>query len=403
LHIVRGSGTYLYDSDGRSYLDMVNNVCHVGHSHPRVVKALSEQASILNTNTRYFHRNILDLAERLTSLLPASLDVAFFVNSGSEANDLALRLARAHTKRKDTLVLDGSYHGNLASLIEVSPYKFDGPGGEGAPPFVHKLATPDGYRGVHRRSDPEYGARYVADARKIIETHSPGAVLAEAILSCGGQVVLPPDYLRELYRAVREAGGVCISDEVQVGFGRVGTRFWAFECEDAIPDIVTMGKPIGNGHPLGCVVTTREIVRSFQTGMEYFNTFGGNPVSCAVGLAVLDVIEEESLQENALRMGTILLSGLRALQKQHPILGDVRGRGLFLGFEMVKDPESLEPAASEASALVQRMKDEGVLLATDGPLHNVVKIKPPLVFSDTHADFFLDKLGRVLREDRFQL
>jgi 4-aminobutyrate aminotransferase-like enzyme len=201
-------------------------------------------------------------------------------------------------------------------------------------------------------------------------------VIAEAILSCGGQVVLPPCYLAGLFRAVREAGGVAIADEVQVGFGRVGSRFWGFESEDAVPDIVTMGKPFGNGHPLGAVVTTREVARAFQTGMEYFNTFGGNPVSCAVGLSVLEVLESERLQENARALGELLLEGLRSLQSRHPILGDVRGRGLFLGFEMVKDPETLEPAAAEASALVNRMKEEGVLLSTDGPLHNVIKIKP---------------------------
>ena len=408
LHIVRGYRAFLYDSEGHSYLDMVNNVCHVGHSHPRVVRALSRQAAVLNTNTRYLHRNIVELAERLTSLLPAPLEVAFFVNSGSEANDLALRLARARTRRKDTLVLDGSYHGNLTSLIEVSPYKFDGPGGEGAPSYVHKLDMPDGYRGRHRRSDPTYGERYVEDATRVLSSLASrgtpvGAAIAEAILSCGGQVVLPPGYLAALFRAVREAGGVAIADEVQVGFGRVGARFWGFDSEDAIPDIVTMGKPFGNGHPMGAVVTTRDVARAFQTGMEYFNTFGGNPVSCAVGLAVLDVLEDEHLQENARAMGELLLAGIRSLQSRHPILGDVRGRGLFLGFEMVKDRGSLEPAAAEASALVNRMKEEGILLSTDGPLHNVIKIKPPLVFESANADFFLTRLDGVLEEDRFQI
>lgn len=408
LHIVRGYGAFLYDADGRPYLDMVNNVCHVGHSHPRVVEALSRQAAVLNTNTRYLHRNIVELAGRLTSLFAPPLEVAFFVNSGSEANDLALRLARARTRRKDTLVLDGSYHGNLTSLIEVSPYKFDGPGGEGAPPHVHKLDMPDGYRSRYRRSDPAHGERYVEDAKDVIRSIAKrgtpvGAVIAEAILSCGGQVVLPRGYLANLFRAVREAGGVAIADEVQVGFGRVGSRFWGFDSEDAVPDIVTMGKPFGNGHPLGCVVTTREVARAFQTGMEYFNTFGGNPVSCAVGLAVLDVLEDEHLQENARAMGELLLEGLRSFQTRRPILGDVRGRGLFLGFEMVKDPETLEPAASEASALVNRMKEEGVLLSTDGPLHNVIKIKPPLVFESANADFFLTRLERILEEDRFQI
>jgi 4-aminobutyrate aminotransferase-like enzyme/Ser/Thr protein kinase RdoA (MazF antagonist) len=408
LHIVRGYGAFLYDADGRPYLDMVNNVCHVGHSHPRVVSALARQAAVLNTNTRYLHPNIVELAERLTSLLPPPLEVAFFVNSGSEANDLALRLARARTRRKDTLVLDGAYHGNLTSLIEVSPYKFDGPGGEGAPPHVHKLDMPDPYRGRYRRPDPAHGDRYVKDAceilRSLAERRTPvGAVIAEAILSCGGQIVLPPGYLAALFRAVREGGGVAIADEVQVGFGRIGSSFWGFDSEGAVPDIVTLGKPFGNGHPLGAVVTTREVAQSFQTGMEYFNTFGGNPVSCAAGLAVLDVLEDEQLPENARAVGELLLEGLRSLRSRHPILGDVRGRGLFLGFEMVTNPDTLEPAAREASALVNRMKQEGVLLSTDGPLHNVIKIKPPLVFSPGNADSFLTRLERVLSEDRFQI
>jgi 4-aminobutyrate aminotransferase-like enzyme/Ser/Thr protein kinase RdoA (MazF antagonist) len=408
LHILRGYGAYLYDQAGRPYLDLVNNVCHVGHSHPRVVAAIARQVAVLNTNTRYLHPNIIELAERLTSLLPSHLEVVFFVNSGSEANDLALRLARARSRRKTTLVLDGAYHGNLTSLIEISPYKFDGPGGDGPPAHVHKLDMPDGYRGRHRRSDRAYGDRYLEDAVGLIQTLAErgtpvGAVIAESILSCGGQVVLPPGYLAGLFRAVQKSGGVAIADEVQVGFGRVGEKFWAFEVEGAVPDIVTMGKPFGNGHPIGAVATTRDVADAFHTGMEYFNTFGGNPVSCAAGLAVLDVVEGEGLQENAQAMGRVLLEGLRSLQGRHPILGDVRGRGLFLGFEMVKDQGTLEPAASEARALVNRLKEEGALLSTDGPLHNVVKIKPPLVLSPADADLFLTRLTRVLTEDRFQI
>ena len=402
LHIVRGYRSFLYDAEARPYLDMVNNVCHVGHCHPRVVRAAEKQLAVLNTNTRYLYPNIVDYAERLTAKLPDPLEVCFFVNSGSEANDLALRLARIHTGRNDTLVLDGAYHGNLASLIEISPYKFDGRGGRGAPPHVHKLPMPDGYRGKFRASDPDYGAKYIEDVHKAVE-RPIGTFIAESILGCGGQIVLPPRYLEDAYRIVRGAGGVCIADEVQVGFGRVGSHFWAFETQNAVPDIVTMGKPIGNGHPLAAVVTTRAIAESFQTGMEYFNTFGGNPVSCAIGLAVLDVIESEGLQENAAAMGEYLLSGLRMLKTEHPIIGEVRGRGLFLGFELVKDTDSLAPAAEEATYLVNRMKEEGVLNSTDGPLENVIKIKPPLVFTKSNADFFLDKLAAVLTEDPLQI
>ena len=408
LHIARGWKSYLYDTEGRPYLDMVNNVCHVGHCHPRVVRAASQQMAVLNTNTRYLHPNIVRYAERLTATLPDPLRVCFFVNSGSEANDLALRLARAHTGRLDTLVLEGAYHGNLTSLIEVSPYKFDGRGGSGAAAHVHKLDVPDGYRGRFRASEPGYGKRYVqaatASIEKLARENRPiGAFIGESIMSCGGQIVLPQHYLRELYATVRGAGGVVIADEVQVGFGRVGSHFWAFETQDAVPDIVPMGKPIGNGHPLGAVVTTREIASSFQTGMEYFNTFGGNPVSCAVGSSVLDVVESEGLRENAERMGAIPLEGLRDLATRHPILGDLRGRGLFLGFEMVRDRESLEPAAEEATYLVNRMKKEGVLSSTDGPLENVIKLKPPLVFSEGDAALFLDKLAMVLQEDALKV
>jgi 4-aminobutyrate aminotransferase-like enzyme/Ser/Thr protein kinase RdoA (MazF antagonist) len=407
LHIVRGYGSFLYDSEARPYLDMVNNVCHVGHCHPRVVRAAHAQSAVLNTNTRYLHRNIVDYAERLTDKLPEPLEVCFFVNSGSEANDLALRLAHTHTGRRDTVVLDGAYHGNSSSLIDISPYKFDGRGGRGAPPHVHKLAMPDGFRGKFRSSDPGYGSSYVAEARQTLDRLAAdgrpiGAFIAESILSCGGQIVLPPHYLRDMYRIVRDAGGVCIADEVQVGFGRVGSHFWAFETQDAVADIVTMGKPIGNGHPLAAVVTTRAIAESFQTGMEYFNTFGGNPVSCAVGLAVLDVIEDEKLQDNAAELGEYLLNGLRVMKRQHPLIGDVRGRGLFLGFELVKDDE-LTPAPEQATYLVNRMRDEGVLNSTDGPLNNVIKLKPPMVFTKSNADYFLDKLGTVLTEDPLQL
>ena len=408
LHILRGFGAYLYDEAARPYLDMVNNVCHVGHCRPEVVRAAQEQVAVLNTNTRYLHDNVLRYAERLTATLPEHLEVCFFVNSGSEANDLALRLARAHTGRLETLVLEGAYHGHVTSLIEVSPYKFDRRGGSGAPPHVHKLAMPDGYRGRYRAEDADYAAHYLSDAAETVEAlkesdRPVGALIAESILSCGGQIVHPPGYLRELGSRVQDAGGIVICDEVQVGFGRVGSRFWAFQAEDARPDIVTLGKPAGNGHPLAAVVTTRAIADSFDNGMEYFNTFGGNPVSCAIGLAVLDVIEQEDLQARAESTGQRLVEGLRELMTRHPIVGDVRGRGLFLGFELVEDPQERTPAASRASDLVQRLRAEGILNSTDGPDENVIKIKPPLVFSPEHADYYLETLDEVLSEDRFRL
>jgi 4-aminobutyrate aminotransferase-like enzyme/Ser/Thr protein kinase RdoA (MazF antagonist) len=404
LHIVRGFRQHLYDVSGRTYLDAVNNVAHVGHSHPRVVRALCEQASVLNTNTRYLHENLARYAQRLCATLPEPLRVCFFVNSGSEANDLALRLARTHTERRDAVVIDGAYHGNLTSLIEISPYKFDGPGGAGAPAHVHKVPTPDDYRGSYKRDDPHAGKKYAAHVQQAILDASSAsgevaAFICESLLSCGGQVELPPGYLAEAYRHVRAAGGVCIADEVQVGFGRTGAHFWAFEAQGVVPDIVTMGKPIGNGHPLGAVVTTPEIAASFNNGMEYFNTYGGNPVSCAVGLAVLDVIEDEELQKNALKVGAWLKAGLAQLTLRHQLIGDVRGRGLFLGVELVRDRLSQEPAALQASYLIERMKEHGILVGTDGPLHNVLKIKPPLIFTEADADRFLSTLDLILSED----
>ena len=408
LKIVRGYMQYLYDEEGRAFLDAVNNVPHVGHSHPRVVAASHRQMAVLNTNTRYLHDNLVEYAERLCATLPDPLSVCFFVNSGSEANDLALRLARCYTGQRDLLILDGAYHGNLTSLIDISPYKFDGPGGEGAPPHVHKTPLPDPYRGPYKGYSAATGARYGDHVRKCIESVSEcgrgvSAFIAESLPGCGGQIVLPDGYFNEAFRHVREAGGVCIADEVQVGFGRVGTRFWGFETQDAVPDIVTLGKPIGNGHPLGAVVTTPEIAGAFDNGMEYFNTFGGNPVSCAIGLAVLDIIEEEGLQGNALKAGGYLLEGLRALAPEHPIIGDVRGMGLYVGVELVLDRETLEPGGLQASYIANRMRDHGVLISTDGPLHNVLKIKPPLVFTRENADYLLRCLAKVLKEDYLQV
>jgi 4-aminobutyrate aminotransferase-like enzyme/Ser/Thr protein kinase RdoA (MazF antagonist) len=404
LHIVKGWKQYLYDDEGRAYLDAVNNVAHVGHCHPRVAKAAQEQMAVLNTNTRYLHENIARFAERLCATMPEPLSVCFFVCSGSEANELALRLAQAHTRATEIICVDGAYHGNTSSLIDVSPYKFDGPGGMGAPPHVHKVTMPDVYRGAYKAGDSHAGEKYaqhVRDALEHIQRSGKGlsAFFCESALGCGGQIILPDGYLTEAYRHVREAGGVCIADEVQTGLGRVGSHFWAFETQGVVPDIVTIGKPIGNGHPLGAVVTTPEIAASFDNGMEYFNTFGGNPVSCAVGLAVLDVIESESLQENALKVGAHLKAGLEGLKNKHSLIGDVRGLGLFIGVELVLDPETRAPAAQQASYIVERMKYCGILTSTDGPLHNVLKIKPPMVFSRADSDRIVSTLDRLLSED----
>ena len=405
LHIVRGEGAYLFDAEGRAYLDCVNNVAHVGHAHPRVVAAAAGQMARLNTNTRYLHETVLAYTERLTALLPEHLEVAFFTNSGSESNELALRLARAATGRPDVACVDVAYHGNTQRLVEISPYKFDGPGGEGRRDDVQVVPLPDPYRGTHRGDGTEVGAAYVRDATTVLAEraaagHPAGALIAEAIPSVAGQIVPPSGWLAGLFDAGRAVGAVPIADEVQVGFGRVGLDMWAFGAQGARPDIVTMGKPIGNGHPLGAVVTTRPIAEAFANGMEYFNTFGGNPVSSAIGLAVLDVIADEGLQEHALATGRRLLGGLRELQADHDPIGDVRGMGLFVGFELVSDRATREPDAALASELVNRAAERGVLLSTDGPDHNVIKIKPPLVFSDADSDRLVETVDAVLGEIR---
>jgi 4-aminobutyrate aminotransferase-like enzyme/Ser/Thr protein kinase RdoA (MazF antagonist) len=394
--MIRGAGQYLYDDGGRPYLDLVNNVCHVGHCHPHVVQAGQEQMAKLNTNTRYLYDGLTDYAQRLCDTLPDPLEICFFVNSGSEANELALRLAETHTGKKDFIVIEGAYHGHTGRLVDISPYKFMGKGGKGKPePWVHIVPMPDGYRGIHRGQNRATGIAYGDELGRVVQhTGAPIAgFIAESLLGCGGQIIPPAGYFERSFEHVRAAGGLCIIDEVQVGFARVGTHFWAFERQGVVPDIVVMGKPIGNGHPLAAVVTTREIADSFASGMEFFSTFGGNPVSCAIGLAVLDVIEKEQLQEHALELGNYFLEGLRGLMAQHKLIGDVRGTGLFLGVEFVRDRKTLEPAADEAARLVNRMKARGVLLSTDGPLHNVIKIKPPMVLSQDDVDMTLRLLG----------
>ncbi|MBI1760792.1 MAG: aminotransferase class III-fold pyridoxal phosphate-dependent enzyme [Acidobacteria bacterium] len=401
LKMVRGWQQYLYDETARAYLDVYNNVPLVGHSHPRVVRAAQQQLALLNTNTRYLHDNLTRYAERLTALMPEPLRVCYFLNSASEANELALRLARTYTGQDDVIVLEAAYHGHTTALIDISPYKFNGPGGTGKKPWVHIAPIPDDYRGPYKRGDAEAGRKYAQHVADIIAglPHGFAAFIAETLPSVGGQIVLPPGYLAEVYRHVRAAGGVCIADEVQVGFGRLGTHRWGFETQGVVPDIVVLGKPIGNAFPLAAVVTTPELAASFDNGMEFFSTYGGNPVACAVGLAVLDVLEEEHLQANALRVGGHWLAGLRALLPQFPLIGDVRGSGLFLGIELVRDHATSEPAAAEASYIVNRLRDHGILAGTDGPYHNVIKLRPPLIFTEAEADFFIEVLARILNED----
>jgi 4-aminobutyrate aminotransferase-like enzyme/aminoglycoside phosphotransferase (APT) family kinase protein len=399
LTMSKGVGQYLFDDRGRPYLDLVNNVCHVGHCHPRVVEAGQVQMARLNTNTRYLYDGLTDYAQRLCDTLPDPLEVCFFVNSGSEANELALRLAETHTGAHDFIVIDGAYHGHTKRLIDISPYKFMGSGGKGVPEhWVHVVPMPDGYRGMYRGYGHETGKAYGDEVGQVIKQAGTtiAGFIAESLLGCGGQIIPPDGYFEHTFEHVRSAGGLCIIDEVQVGFARAGTHFWAFERQGVVPDIVVMGKPIGNGHPMAAVVTTREVADSFANGMEFFSTFGGNPVSCAIGMAVLDVIEDERMQEHALELGNYFLGGLRELMLQYEIIGDVRGAGLFIGVEFVTDRETLDPAADVAAQLVERMKARGVLLSTDGPLHNVIKIKPPMVLTQDDVDMTLRLMGDEL-------
>lgn len=376
VKIVRGEMQYLFDDEGRRYLDAYNNVAHVGHCHPRVVAAGVEQMRLLNTNTRYLHDLILNYAERLIAMLPEPLSVCYFVNSGSEANELALRLARAHTKAKDMIVLDHAYHGNTTTLIGISPYKHDGPGGHGPPLWVDKVPLFDADAAV----------------QTVNLTRDLCGFIAESMPSVAGQIVLPQDYLDKVYRAVRAKAGVCIADEVQTGYGRIGTHFWAFEYYGVVPDIVVLGKPIGNGHPIGAVITTPEIAASFNNGMEFFSTFGGNTVSCAIGLAVLDVVQEEKLQTHALEVGSYLLAGLKKLHDHHGLIREIRGSGFFIGVEL--------GTQTSAENIVSYLRDEGILLGTDGPQHNVLKIRPPMPFSHEDADLLLSVLARAIEQER---
>ncbi|MFT3792357.1 MAG: aminotransferase class III-fold pyridoxal phosphate-dependent enzyme [Rudaea sp.] len=401
IKFVRGQGVWLIDDGGRAYLDCFNNVCHLGHAHPEVVAAIARQAATLNTNTRYLHDLIVDYAERLTATLPSELCVAAFACSGSEANSLMLRMARARTGRSEAIVLDWGYHGTTPELIDLSAYKYKRKGGNGRPAHVFEAAIPDSYRAPAEWPVAEHAGRFAESVAEQIaamakQGRAPGLFLAESIPSVAGQVFLPGGYLEKVYAMVRAAGGVCAADEVQVGFGRVGSHWWAFETQGVVPDIVTMGKPIGNGHPMAALVTTREIAASFDNGMEYFNTFGGNPVSCAAGLAVLDVIERDRLRENASETGAYLIRRFKQLQTRFDAIGDVRGMGLFLGIELVEDRRTKAPATALAKRVNDEMKARGVLIGTEGPHDNVLKMRPPMIFSRANADHLIEVLEEAL-------
>lgn len=403
IKFVRGEGAWLIDDRGRAYLDCFNNVCHLGHVHPDVVEAITKQAWKLNTNTRYLHDTIVTYAEKLTATLPAGLAVASLSCSGSEANSLALRMARAQTGRNEAIVLDWAYHGTTPELIELSPYKYKRKGGKGRPAHVFEAVIPDSYRAPAEWAVDDHAERFAESVAEQISTmtregRSPGLFIAESIPSVAGQVFLPEGYLSRVYAMVRATGGICVADEVQVGFGRVGSHWWAFETQGVVPDIVTMGKPIGNGHPMAALVTTKEIATSFNNGMEYFNTFGGNPVSCAAGLAVLEVIERDGLRQNAAEIGTYLVSRFKELQARYEVIGDIRGMGLFLGIELVTDRKSKDPATALARRINDGMRARGVLIGTEGPHDNVLKMRPPMIFSRANADHLVSVLEDTLAE-----
>jgi 4-aminobutyrate aminotransferase-like enzyme len=400
LHLVRGSMQYLFDQTGRRYLDGYNNVPHVGHCHPEVVRAAAEQMALLNTNTRYLHESLEKFAQALTSTLPEPLRVCFFVNSGSEANELALRLARAHTHSIDMIVLDSAYHGNTTTLTDISPYKAGGAGAP-QPSWVHIAPLPDVYRGAHKSDDPRAGEKYARAmsefiAQLALQRKGLCGFIAESCPSVGGQLLLPKGYLAAVYAQVREAGGVCIADEVQTAYGRLGQYFYGFEQQRVVPDIVVLGKPIGNGYPIGAVVTTADIAASFDDGREFFSTFGGSTVSCTVGAEVLQIVHKAHLQAHAEKVGTNLLARLRLLMERFALIGDVRGSGLFLGVELVRSRDTLEPAAQEATEIVNRMREAGVLIGTDGPFHNVLKIRPPMPFNAEDAETLVKCLNDAL-------
>jgi alanine-glyoxylate transaminase / (R)-3-amino-2-methylpropionate-pyruvate transaminase len=399
LMIVEGKAQYVFDEHGRRYLDALGGIVtiSVGHCHPYVVEAARRQNELLqHSTTIYLHQNIAQYAEKLAATLPGDLKVCYFVNSGSEANDLALLMARAYTGNYDAIALRNSYHGgNVAGmgLTAHRTWKFNIPHSFG----VHHAIAPDPYRGAWGRDDPHAGHHYAADIKSLIEHATSGQVaafIAESIQGVGGCVVFPDNYLKHAYEYVRAAGGLCIADEVQTGFGRTGTHYWGFEAQDVVPDIVTMAKGIGNGAPLGAVVTTPKIAATLAQRL-HFNTFGGNPVVCAQGAAVLEVIDREKLQANALKIGNQILAGLEGLKAKYDLIGDVRGKGLLLGVEMVKDRATKQPATNECADVLENCRDMGLLLGKGGLYGQTIRFSPPMCVHQEDAEFLLDVLDRA--------
>ncbi len=396
IMLIEGKMQYVWDEHGRRYLDALGGIVtvSVGHCHPHVLAAANRQNALLqHSTTIYLQPNVAEYARALAAKMPGDLKVCYFVNSGSEANDLALLMARAYTGNYDVLALRNAYHGGNASTMGLTAHrtwKFNVPHSFG----VHHAIAPDPFRGRWGRDDVDAGKNYAADVQELIDYATSGQVaafIAESIQGVGGCVVFPDDYLKHAYAHVRAAGGVCIADEVQAGFGRTGTHFWGFETQGVIPDIVTMAKGIGNGCPLGAVVTTPKIAATIAS-RTHFNTFGGNPVVSAQGKAVLEVIEREKLQENSLKIGNRLLTGLNGLKQKHNLIGDVRGKGLMLGIELVKDRRTKEPAKEECAQIVESCKDMGLLLGKGGLWGQTIRFSPPMCLHEQDADFLLEVL-----------
>lgn len=400
LHMVRGNGVWLYDTQGEAYLDAYNNVPHVGHCHPYVTGAIMKQAATLNTNTRYLHTNIVELAQRLGATLPGELSVCMFVCTGSEANDLALQIAKTISGAQGAIVTEFSYHGNSIATRQLSTE--DVPLDE-REDWVATVPAADVYAGLYREDAENPGELYAAHVVTALDTlnkngHALAACIFDSVHSSDGILIQPEGYLPAVYERVRAAGGLCIADEVQSGFGRMGTHMWGFQQHDVIPDIVTLGKPMGNGHPIGAVITTPEIAKTFSRHQSYFNTYGGNPVACAAALAVLDVIENEALQNNALQLGKNLLNRLLPLKQRYSFIGDIRGSGLFIGIEIVDNPETRTPDAPMASSIFNALRENNILVGLTGSKNNVLKIRPPMVFSQSNADLLIETLENVLIE-----
>jgi len=396
--MVRSAFNYMYDAYGNTFLDAYNNIPHVGHSHPKVVEAGQKQMAKLNTNTRYLYDQLSEYAEKLVSKFPASLSKVYFVNSGSAASDLAIRITKIHTGYEKLMVMEHGYHGHTQTATDISDYKFNNPKGQGQKDFILKTQIPDTYRGKYTTNDGSAGKMYAQEAIEQIDNSDLpiAAFISEPIVGCGGQVPLADGYLKEIYPAIRKQGGICISDEVQTGFGRLGDYFWGFEAQGVVPDIVIIGKPMANGHPMGAVICTNEIAESFSKGVEFFSSFGGNPVSCAIATSVLDIIEEEKLQENAKIVGDYYKSLLLELQKKYDCIGDVRGSGLFLGIEIIKE-NSIEPNVELASFIKNELRNRNILISTDGPFDSVIKTKPALSFTKANAKKVVDNIDEVLK------